>query len=121
MDATLARRLERLEQDLWTATRRADVAFMRAVLAPDFVEVGRSGRVYDRDACLGSRVGTFLATLPLPEYRLRELGADVFQATYISEFFVESGAAPERARRSSIWTLGPGGEPWLRHHQGTPI
>src|SRR5262249_58946304 len=40
--------LERLEADLWREEIRFDRGRMSEVMAPDFLEFGRSGRVYRR-------------------------------------------------------------------------
>ena len=40
--------LTRLEQAMWRAETRLDLAFQEARFAPDFLEFGRSGRVYNR-------------------------------------------------------------------------
>jgi hypothetical protein len=56
--------------------------------------------------------------LPLPEFKVRLIHADVAQVTYVSTVATEHGE--ERALRSSIWSRTSGG--WkLRFHQGTPI
>ena len=39
-------RLERLEESLWQEVTRFDLTRMESVLAEDFPEVGRSGRIY---------------------------------------------------------------------------
>ena len=41
--------LERLEEELWKDETRFDRKRMTEVIAPDFLEFGRSGRIYTRD------------------------------------------------------------------------
>jgi hypothetical protein len=109
--------LEHLEGELWRAETRFDSRRMSEVLAPDFLEFGRSGRVYTREDALAVPRGPIDAVFPLPEFRARLLHQDVAQVTYNGA--VTSGGVVRHARRSSIWSRTPNG--WaLRFHQGTP-
>lgn len=109
--------LQRLEESLWREETRFDIAYMEQVLAEDFFEFGRSGRVYSREATLAVPRGSIDAVLPLPDFSARLLSADVTQVTYNSA--VTYAGVVEYGRRSSIWSREPGG--WvLRFHQGTP-
>ena len=109
--------LERLEEELWREETRFDARRMREVIAPDFAEFGRSGRVYRREDSLAFPRQPIRAVLPLPDFAVRLLHPDVAQVTYNSA--VAYDGVFQRARRSSIWSRRPGG--WvLRFHQGTP-
>lgn len=100
---------------MWRSQTRFDRAFMDAALAPDFVEFGRSGRVYDRDAAL-SLSGEEEIVARLHALALHPLADDVVLVTYVSEVTHE---AVDFARRASIWVRA--GASWqLRFHQGTP-
>jgi hypothetical protein len=90
---------------------------MERVFADDFVEFGRSGRVYDRAEILAHSRTPIDAVLPLPDYRVRPLSEDIVQITYNSQ--VTYDGVVRYARRSSIWQRTATG--WrLRFHQGTP-
>lgn len=109
--------LRSLEESLWRSETRFDRAHMERVLAPDFVEFGRSGRTYDRAACMGAKAFDIRASLPLPEFRVIALDADTALATYVSVVRYDEVL---RANRASIWSRTPAG--WqLRFHQGTPV
>lgn len=104
------------EEPLWRAETRYDVAYMDQVLHPDFAELGRSGRTYDRDAILTAAPGEIRATLPLADFHVSLLAPDVALVTYVSEAQYDE---LEVANRSSIWVCVDGD--WrLRFHQGTP-
>jgi hypothetical protein len=110
--------LERLEEELWREKTRFDRRRMTEIIAPDFIEIGRSGRVYRREDSLAVPRQPIDAVLPLPDFRARLLHADVAQVTYNSA--VTYGGLVQHARRSSIWSRTPSG--WvLRFHQGTPF
>jgi hypothetical protein len=107
--------LRGLEESLWRAETRFDRAFMETVLAPDFVEFGRSGRIYDREACLA--IPAIPLDAELRDVQLRFLSPDIAQVTYIS---VVRHETVDVANRSSIWSRTGSG--WqLRFHQGTPV
>jgi hypothetical protein len=109
--------LRRLEESLWRAETRFDRDHMSEVLAPDFFEFGRSGRVYRREETLDVPAQPINATLPLAKFAVRSIAADVALVTYVSE--VTCGEVKEVANRSSLWSRHAGG--WrIRFHQGTP-
>ena len=109
--------LERLEEELWREETRFDKKRMSEVIAPDFLEFGRSGRIYKREDSLAAPQQAIDAVFPLPEFGARLLHPDVAQVTYNSA--VTYDGVIQRARRSSIWSRTPSG--WmLRFHQGTP-
>ena len=111
-----ATELQCLEQELWIAETRCDRAYMETVMAPDFFEFGRSGRIYKREEILAHGSGTIEAVIPLQNLNIKLLSADVAQVTYDSEATFDGDV--EKARRSSIWSKS--GESWkLRFHQGT--
>ena len=108
-------RLRQLEETLWRTEYRFDRAYMERTLAPDFLEFGRSGRVYKREDTLNIESHPIRAKLPLPRFEARLISADVALITYVSAY----DDAIETANRSSLWSRYPTG--WrLRFHQGTP-
>ena len=112
------KRLELLEEGLWRADVRFDLKRMDEVLAPDFFEFGRSGRVYGREDTLGIPEQPINAKLPLMKFSARLLDSNVAQTAYVSA--VTYNDVEELANRSSIWSRTEHG--WrLRFHQGTPI
>ncbi len=110
--------LERLEVALWREESRFDLQQMNELIADDFIEVGRSGRVYQRQDTLAMSRQPIEAILPLPNFHVRLLGENIAQVTYDSA--VTHEGIVEYARRSSIWSRSIAG--WvLRFHQGTPF
>ena len=109
--------LEALETSLWREETRYDRAHIDRVLADDFVEIGRSGRVWTREAITSLPRAPIDAVLPLPGFSVRRLGQDIALATYESR--VQREGAFERAHRCSLWSRTDGR--WrLRFHQATP-
>ena len=109
--------LESRDEELWREATRFDRKRMSEIYAPDFFEIGRSGRVWQREACLATPRQPILAVLPLPELKVRLIQPDVAQVTYNSA--VTYGGVIQYARRNSIWTRTVAGRQ-LRFHQGTP-
>jgi hypothetical protein len=110
--------LSRLEELLWRDETRFDVELMDVTFGDDMMEIGRSGRLYDRKQLLHTKRERIDAVLPLLDLSIRLLNAETALVTYISAATCDE--VVEYARRSSIWTKAPTG--WaLRFHQGTPI
>ena len=105
-----------LEHALWRAETRFDYDFMERVLADDFGEFGRSGRVYARADTLAVDGDTIDARLR--DLEVDQIAEDVALVTYVSE--VRHDQQLDLANRSSLWVRRNGR--WqLRFHQGTPF
>src|SRR5690606_40671949 len=55
---------------------------MDRILAPDFLEFGGSGNVHTREAVLSAPRSPINAELPLSDFRVQRLSADVVHVTY---------------------------------------
>ena len=110
--------LTALEETMWRPETRFDPLFQQRHFAPDFVEFGRSGRVYRRADIVGLPAQAIDCLLPLPNLALRALDVHTALLTYDSA--VGPPGARQWAHRSSVWTRGAQG--WvMRFHQGTPF
>lgn len=110
--------LKNLEESLWRAETRFDDAYMDNLLAPDFFEFGRSGRIYKREDTIGVPPQNIDAKLPLRDFQIHPIDENTTLVTYVSE--VTYGEEIEIANRSSLWSKLNGA--WrLRFHQGTPV
>jgi hypothetical protein len=90
---------------------------MDRILAPDFIEFGRSGRIYSREEALAVPRQNIDARLPLESFAVHPIDRDVFLVTYVSEV---TYAEVAMGNRSSLWSRTDAG--WqLRFHQGTPV
>ncbi|PJK13036.1 DUF4440 domain-containing protein [Lysobacteraceae bacterium NML120232] len=108
-----------LEEAMWRAETRFDPKFMEQHLATDFIELGRSGRIYNRAQCLATTPQTIGCRLPLSNLQVRLLNADTAQLLYDSIVRRETGEL-EYSHRSSLWTRTANS--WvMRFHQGTPF
>jgi ribonuclease HI len=113
----LVANLRDLEESLWREETRFDRAYMGSVLAPEFVEFGRSGRRYDRDAVLADEYGPIGALLPLEGFTVMLVRPDLALVTYVNE---DHADGYRRSNRMSLWDRASGR--WqLLFHQGTPI
>lgn len=96
----------------------SDRASLEAMTAPDFWEVGASGRVYERDFVIETVLGRATQgepqAWPCREFRLRQLGERTYLLTYLLE-------EPLRTtRRATIWECSEAG--WRAvYHQGTLV
>ncbi|QGF24802.1 DUF4440 domain-containing protein [Raineyella fluvialis] len=95
-----------------TATDRARI---EQLLAPDFREVGASGRLWDRTAMVEAMVaGPSARSVRASDIEGRRVGADLVLVTCVSI------SGHRRAHRTSLWRRY--GRRWrIVHHQGTFI
>ena len=89
---------------------------MDGVLAADFIEFGRSGRIFSRADSINVTAQPIGATVPLRDFAVRQVAGDAYLVTYTSE--VTFGDEIEYANRSSLWVRTPDGYK-LCFHQGT--
>jgi len=117
---SLLNELQALEVELHHPGVRCSRSRLEQLLHPDFHEVGRSGRPYDRET-----VVRYLAALeeqPVVAsdgFALVELGPKVALLTYRSAQVEPGRGLVNHTLRSSVWVQSSLG--WqLRYHQGTP-
>ncbi len=116
----LLEELRSLETELHTIEARRNRERMEALLHPDFVEFGRSGRRYTRADILNE----FGPTSVLPAVRsenfdLAVLAEGIALLTYASAHEDADGKQSRHTLRSSVWVCTETG--WqIRFHQGTP-
>jgi hypothetical protein len=110
-----------LEERLFDRRVRNSPEAVAALLSDDFLEFGRSGRVYGKQAVVGrlaAECGDEPSELTAYGYELRALASGVFLLTYRT-IRKREGAAELHSLRSSIWKLIDGR--WqMAFHQGTP-
>jgi hypothetical protein len=89
---------------------------MRTIMAKDFFEFGRSGKIYSIDEVLSAPGQEIKTKFPLKDFVIHEIDERVFLITYISEVQYDE---LEIGNRSSLWLKTEDG--WkLKFHQGTP-
>jgi hypothetical protein len=108
-----------LELRLLDPSVRGSPDALDRLLADDFLEIGSSGRTFDKPriiASLGEESG-FHASLH--DFEARTLGPGIVLATYRTVGRTDDDETPRSSLRSSIWVLR---ESWqLVFHQGTRI
>jgi hypothetical protein len=113
--------LRRLEEELLAAEVGSSPEKLADLLADDFIEFGRSGRVYDKrqtiEALVGEAGGPEAAERAASHFHANELAEGAVLLTYRSTRHEASGAT--HSLRSSIWAWRD--ERWqMVFHQGTP-
>ena len=68
--------LTRLEEAMWIAATRFDAGFQQERFAPDFCEIGRSGRVYTREEMIFTGGGDINGLLPLDGLEIRRAAVE---------------------------------------------
>lgn len=119
-EAALSDLLLAAERALMSPEVRTKPDRLRALLSPDFREVGRSGRSYT--------LSDMLAVLPKETAPL-DVEIDDFETLRLSETVAlvtystrrRTGDGVLTTKRSSIWRLEGGGLWRMVFHQGTPV
>ena len=116
----LLQHLQALEVELHHPGTRCSRARLEELLHPDFDEVGRSGRTYDRETVLAFLASQATHAAVEPDgFRLALLAPNVALLTYRSAHRQPGGALHMHTHRSSLWMHESAG--WrMRYHQGTP-
>ena len=117
----VARELREREPLFHRREHAASRAYFEGMTADDYWEVGASGSVYDRQACLDEVERRFadpsydpLAGLEVSDFAVREAGDGVWLATY------RLRQGERDTRRLSVWRQTEAG--WVvLYHQGTVI
>jgi hypothetical protein len=117
---SLLHELQALEVELHHPGVRCSRERLEQLLHPEFHEVGRSGRIYDRDTIVG-----YLAAQASPPavasdaFALLVIDARAALLTYRSAHVEQGNRLVNPTLRSSLWLETRVG--WqLRYHQGTP-
>ncbi|MFD7861931.1 DUF4440 domain-containing protein [Streptomyces sp. NPDC059783] len=95
---------------------RASDAEVTALLDPEFLEFGASGRRYDRTSVLAVTSAPDDGTGPTVTSEMRgvRLAPDIVHLTYVAQH------GDRRVRRSSVWRRSPDAGWRMYFHQGTP-
>lgn len=109
-----------LEEELFKQSVRTSRSAVGALLADDFVEFGRSGRVYDKQEIvlsLAAEANDAAPELTASGFELKSLADDVVLLTYRTRRV--DGEQALHTLRSSIWKRS--NDVWrMVFHQGTP-
>lgn len=112
--------LKHLEEQLLQPAIRKNPDLLATLIANDFLEIGSSGRTYDKATILES-----LKNEPpnsaaiLTDFSVRPLAKDIYLITYRTTRHNPSGEPIASAHRSSIWVNR--NKQWqIIFHQGTP-
>jgi hypothetical protein len=112
--------LRALEVELHHPGVRCSAERLSQLLHPDFHEVGRSGRQYDRPTIIAWLADDHEPPKVVPDdFRLAPISPEAALLTYRSAHRQEDGTLVHHTLRSSLWLKTADG--WqMRYHQGTP-
>ena len=118
LSSEVVQELKNLEEALLRPEVRRSRVEMDSLLADDFIEYGRSGRVYDKAAILETADKPFDGQLSLHRFSAKALAPSVVLVNY-SSLLRHADGDESHSLRSSIWSRTEKG--WkLVFHQGTP-
>lgn len=118
---SVLKRLRELEVELHQPQVRSNRVRLLELLHPSFVEIGRSGRYFTREAILRELAGEASeGKVWSQDFRLNPVADDIAILTYRSCRLHSNGEVSHFAHRSSVWRKA--GRDWqLYFHQGTPV
>ena len=115
---TLEKEILALEEQLLSPEIRRSSESLKALLADDFVEIGKSGQKYRRSdiiECLANEKAP--PQVAISDFEVAKLAENLVLATY-KTVNRDTGAS---AYRCSIWQRREPSSGWrMRYHQGTP-
>jgi len=90
------------------------------LLADDFIEFGKSGRIYDKQSAIKSLSGESFVDHSIYDFKVKQLSEDIFLITYQTTQGKTEEHPGTGSLRSSIWKKYRNG--WkIIFHQGTLI
>ena len=116
---SLLQELQRLEVELHHPGVRCSRERLEQLLHPEFHEVGRSGRLYNRETIVNFLAAQESQPVVSPEaFSVSELAPGVALLTYRSTLLEENKGLAHHTLQPSVWLKTSAG--WqLRYHQGT--
>ena len=118
MNSTLEQHLIALEKRLLKPEIRASAKELADLLTDDFLEFGRSGRIYNKQAIIDALPLETGEQIIAEGFQIKSLGTDVALITYRS--MRQNKDEPRHTLRSSLWRFGEGR--WqITFHQGTAV
>ncbi|QJR13537.1 DUF4440 domain-containing protein [Usitatibacter palustris] len=117
---TLEQHLFDLESRLLDSTRRREASAVAALLSDDFVEIGSTGRMFNKSSIIGTMSSEVPVQRGIASFKLHQIAEGVALVTYVAI----SGSGPNEplreSMRSSVWKRE--GTEWrMVFHQGTLI
>jgi hypothetical protein len=110
----------RLEEKLLNPVKRKSLPELQELLSDDFIELGSSGKIYNKQQVIDSLQNESSNQISMCEFNIKELTQGTVLVTYISEKLNPQSGNKNKSLRSSIWKLTDGN--WkIVFHQGTNI
>lgn len=108
------------EKALLTPKVRSSEARLRALLSPDFLEIGASGDLFGMDSVLDRLPQEAAWSAVAQDFEHRRLSSESVQLFYRVAISRENSSGTAYSRRTSIWRKD-GGDWKMVYHQGTAV
>lgn len=109
----------KLEIELHQPSVRKSRPRLDQLLHDSFIEIGRSGEIYDKEQILTSLQSEATHRVWSQDYALQPINDGLVLLTYRSAHLGPDESLTRFSRRSSLWEKSKQG--WkMRYHQGTP-
>ena len=109
----------KLELELHQPSVRKSRSRLEELLHDSFIEIGRSGKIYNKEQILTSLQSEATHRVWSQDYALQPISDGLVLLTYRSAHVGPDESLTRFSRRSSLWEKSEQG--WkMRYHQGTP-
>ena len=116
----LTESIRKLEISLHQPETRKDVSMLNKLLADEFIEISKSGKLWTKSEIIKDLANETGAEITSTDFSLSILSENIVLITYTAHQSAKAGSSVITSKRSSIWKLF--GNEWkMIFHQGTPI
>jgi len=99
---------------------RKDMHQLGTILHDDFLEIGRSGKIYNKSDMMAELKHEEPIRFWSEDYKIKLISDGIALLTYVSSVISDNGNYDNHIRRSSLWIHTDKG--WrIIFHQGTPV
>ena len=106
----------KLEKSLWVEETRYNKEYLDKILHKEFMEFGKSGKVFSKQDILNDTEGEINAVFPFENFQVKTLDSNTFLVTY--QVKTKQNDIVVYTNRSSIW-VGENRNIQMIFHQGT--
>ena len=110
--------LLKLEMSLWIEETRNNIEFLNKILHNDFMEFGKSGKVFYKKDIIDNIDDNINAIFPFENLKVKNIGEKTYLITYVATNKFKNKSI--KTNRSSIW-IGDSENIQMIFHQGTLV
>jgi hypothetical protein len=111
--------IKQLEEELLWRAARKDAERLNELIADEFIEIGKSGKIYTKQALIDALKNEKFTKSDITDYKISFISDTIALIVYTSKIYDKAKSKVQSTIRSSIWKSF-NGEWKMIFHQGTP-